>query len=167
MRAAGANGDPFTPAGAQFHPVSMKLWKARLAGALMVPVPLLIALIAITILAHQPLLWIGVAALVAFIAWLTWLIPRQVRAIGWAATNDELLIRRGIMFKSMCAVPYGRMQFVDLNEGPLDRWMGIASVKLHTAAATTDANIPGLPKEDAILLRDRLSALGNAEMAGL
>ena len=59
------------------------------------------------------------------------------------------------------------MQFVDLNEGPLDRWMGIASVKLHTAAATTDANIPGLPKEDAILLRDRLSALGNAEMAGL
>lgn len=160
-------GDPFNPPGAQFRPVSMRLWKARLAGALIVPAIALIAAIVTAVITKSIVAWIVVAAVIAFGIWLTWLIPRQVRAIGWAVTNEELLIRRGIMFKSLCAVPYGRMQFVDVKEGPLDRWMGIASVELHTASATTDADIPGLPKEDANLLRDRLSALGNAEMAGL
>jgi len=64
-------------------------------------------------------------------------------------------------------VPYGRMQFVDVTRGPLERAFGIATVQLHTAAAHTDARIPGLVPEEAARLRDRLGNLGQARTAGL
>jgi membrane protein YdbS with pleckstrin-like domain len=59
------------------------------------------------------------------------------------------------------------MQLVDLRAGPIDRALGIATLQLHTAAATTDAAIPGLVPEVAAALRDRLAALGEQRAAGL
>jgi hypothetical protein len=59
------------------------------------------------------------------------------------------------------------MQLVDVQAGPLDRRFGIARLQLHTAAATTDASIPGLPTAEAGRLRDQLAALGEARSAGL
>ena len=56
---------------------------------------------------------------------------------------------------------------VDLRAGPIDRWLGIATVQLHTAAATTDATIPGLVPLDAAAFRDRLAARGEERTAGL
>jgi membrane protein YdbS with pleckstrin-like domain len=64
-------------------------------------------------------------------------------------------------------VPYGRMQFVDVTAGPLDRRFGLASVQLHTASAATDARIPGLVPDEAARLRDRLASQGEARAAGL
>ena len=71
--------------------------------------------------------------------WELWLIPRQVRAMGYALTKNHLLWRRGVMFRSLSTIPYGRMQYVDTSQGPLARRLGIAEVKLHTASASTDA----------------------------
>ena len=76
--------------------------------------------------------------------WLWWLIGRQVRAIGYADRADDLLVVSGILFKRLVVVPYGRMQQVDVRRGPIERYLGLATVQLHTAAATTDASIPGL-----------------------
>ena len=45
--------------------------------------------------------------------------------------------------------------------------IGIATVRLHTAAAATDARIPGLESDEAARLRDRLAELGEAQAAGL
>jgi membrane protein YdbS with pleckstrin-like domain len=59
------------------------------------------------------------------------------------------------------------MQMVDLQAGPIDRWLGISTVQLHTAAATTDAAIPGLLPAEATALRDRLAARGEERTAGL
>ena len=59
------------------------------------------------------------------------------------------------------------MQFVDTSQGPLARALGIAEVKLHTAAATTDATINGLPVGEAERLRQILSERGEQRMAGL
>jgi membrane protein YdbS with pleckstrin-like domain len=94
-------------------------------------------------------------------------VTRRVRAWGYAERDDDLLVRKGIMFRTLVVVPYGRMQYVDVQAGPLDRRLGIAQVQLHTAAAATDATIPGLPPEEAERLRDRLSARGEARLAGL
>jgi membrane protein YdbS with pleckstrin-like domain len=51
--------------------------------------------------------------------------------------------------------------------GPIARSFGLVSVKLHTAAATSDAQVRGLTPDDAGALRDRLTALGEAHAAGL
>ena len=55
-----------------------------------------------------------------------------------------------IMFHKATVVPYGRLQFVDVDAGPIDRMFGLATVKLHTASASTDATIPGLPRQRPI-----------------
>jgi membrane protein YdbS with pleckstrin-like domain len=113
--------------------------------------------------------WAALAALavLAVTAWEWWLIGRQVAAIGYAERGDDLVVTQGIMFKQLVLVPYGRMQLVDLKAGPVDRRYGMATLQLHTAAATTDAVIPGLPVAEAERLRDRLAALGEARSAGL
>lgn len=111
--------------------------------------------------------WIAPAVIAAFLVWAFWLIPRQVRAIGYAELEEDLMIRKGVMFRSIAVVPYGRMQFVDVQAGPLDRWGDIAKVQLHTASPTSDAVIPGLPPAEAARLRDRLAARGEAQLAGL
>jgi uncharacterized protein len=94
-------------------------------------------------------------------------VGRRYRSWGYAEREDDLLVRRGVMFARLSVVPYGRMQFIDVTAGPLERSFGLASVRLHTAAAATDARIPGLEREEAARLRDRLAELGEAQAAGL
>lgn len=95
---------------------------------------------------------------------LTW---RRYRAWGYAEREDDLLVRRGVMIRRLTVVPYGRMQFVDVTAGPVDRAFGLATVQLHTAAAATDARIPGLERAEADRLRDQLASLGETKATGL
>jgi len=93
--------------------------------------------------------------------------PRRVRAIGYALRDDDLLFRRGILFQRFVAVPYGRMQLVDISRGPVARMLGLAELKFVTAAASSGVLIPGLPLERAEQLRDHLVAVAETRRAGL
>ncbi|CAL8969664.1 hypothetical protein CELL_00573 [Cellulomonas sp. T2.31MG-18] len=157
----------FQPADIVWTPVSPRLAAARLTVAAIVLVPLLVAGVVWAVLTGAAAVWIAPAAVLAVGVWLGWLVPRQVRAVGYAERAEDLLIRRGIMFKTLVVVPYGRMQYVDVNAGPVDRSFGIAAVQLHTAAPNTDASIHGLRPEEAARLRDRLASRGEARLAGL
>ncbi len=94
-------------------------------------------------------------------------VERRFRAWGYLERDDDLLVRRGVLVRRLSVVPYGRLQFVDVVAGPLDRRYGLATVVLHTAAAATDAAVPGLTTAEATRLRDRLAALGEARAAGV
>ncbi len=95
------------------------------------------------------------------------LTPRRVRAIGYQLRADDLLFRRGLMFQRFVSVPYGRMQLVDINRGPLARAVGLSELKFVTAAASTGVTIPGLPEARAEELRDTLVSLAESRRAGL
>ncbi|MFD0270739.1 PH domain-containing protein [Streptomyces sp. NPDC127106] len=103
----------------------------------------------------------------AVLAWGWGLLERNWRSWRYAERADDLLISRGVLWQGQTVVPYGRMQLVEVTSGPLERRFGLASVQLHTAAAATDAKIPGLLPAEAERLRDRLTALGEARSAGL
>jgi membrane protein YdbS with pleckstrin-like domain len=92
---------------------------------------------------------------------------RRFHAWGYAERAEDLLVRRGVMVRRLSVVPYGRMQFVDVVAGPLERRWGLATVRLHTAAAASDARVPGLPAAEAERLRDRLAMLGESRAAGV
>jgi membrane protein YdbS with pleckstrin-like domain len=92
---------------------------------------------------------------------------RRVRAWAYCEREDDLLVRRGLLVSRLSVVPYGRMQFIDVTSGPAERAFKLATVHLHTAAAATDARIPGLTADEAARLRDRLAMLGEAQAAGL
>jgi len=115
------------------------------------------------------LVWLLVIPAVVFLIALVnaAITPRRVRAIGYRLRDDDLLVRRGILFQRFAAVPYGRMQLVDVNRGPLARALGLAEVKLVTAAAASNVTVPGLPMADAEQLRDRLVELAESRRAGL
>ncbi|WP_422386457.1 PH domain-containing protein [Cryobacterium ruanii] len=110
--------------------------------------------------------WVGLAVLVVSIINLVFE-PRRVRSIGYLLREDDLLFRRGILFQRFVAVPYGRMQLIDITRGPIARWLGLADLKFVTAAATAGVSIPGLAEADAEGLRDRLVELAESRRAGL
>ncbi|MGF7235996.1 MAG: PH domain-containing protein [Frankia sp.] len=111
------------------------------------------------------LLAAGLAVVAGFV--LDWFVARRVGAWAYLERADDLLVRRGVMVRRLSVVPYGRMQFVDVTAGPFERPFGLATVRMHTAAAATDARIPGLAGPDAARLRDQLAQLGEAQAAGL
>ena len=158
---------PFDPIGVRWEPVSPRLTTVRLATVSMVLVLPLAGGVLAAVLSGLAALWAVPGALALVGLWLALLIPRQVRAIGYAERDDDLLVRRGVMMRNLVVVPYGRLQFVDVHAGPLDRLAGVARVQLHTASASSDAAIPGLRPAEASLLRDRLAARGEARLAGL
>ena len=115
--------------------------------------------------------WAGalaVLALLGTIVALSWrLATRRWHSWGYALRDADLVLRRGVLFRKLTVVPFGRMQFIDIAQGPLDRLWNLAGVQLHTAAAATDARIPLLPLDEARRLREELTALGEAHASGL
>ena len=111
--------------------------------------------------------WVATAFIVLLVGGNLLVLPRRVRAIGFQLRDDDLLFRKGIMFHRQVAVPYGRMQLVDINRGPLLRAFGLSELKFVTAATSSDLTIPGLPFEEAEQLRDELVALAETRRAGL
>jgi membrane protein YdbS with pleckstrin-like domain len=111
--------------------------------------------------------WAVAAGMGLIAAWAAWLMVRQVTAHAWAERADDLIVKRGRVFRSVTVVPYGRMQYVEVSAGPIARAFGIARVQLHTASPGTDAHLAGVPAEEAARLRDRLTARGEARLAGL
>lgn len=116
---------------------------------------------------HQQWVWIPAAVVIAITLVTLVVLPRQARSIGYQLRADDLVFRRGILWQRMVAVPYGRMQLVDITHGPLDRGFGIAQLKLVTAAAATGVTIPGLTQAAAERLRDTLIDVAETRRTGL
>lgn len=161
--------DLFAPPDTAWQRVSPALARMRRSLLAAAAVIALLLVGAAKVLLDLPLLWIvpPLALVLGLAAFGWWLVGRNARRWGYAERDDDLYITRGALFRTLVVVPYGRMQFVDVQAGPLDRAYGIARIQLHTASPGTSAQIPGLPAEDAARLRDRLTSLGEAQAAGL
>jgi membrane protein YdbS with pleckstrin-like domain len=105
---------------------------------------------------------VAVAAAIAAV-----LLRNRYRSWAYREREEDLIVARGVLVRRISVVPYGRMQFVEVTAGPVERVFKLATVQLHTAAAHSDARIPGLERNEAARLRDRLATLGEAKAAGL
>lgn len=170
-----ASNEPIDPAGVEWTRVDEKLITVRfISGALgtlvvfaVVGAPLVLD--AMDIIGGIPL-WLSIPVVAGVVIWSIVdlaLIPRRTRAIGYYEREDDLLVRRGILFQKLEAVPYGRLQYVDIQAGPLMRRFGLCNVQLKTASSATDASIPGVTRQEGARLREELSARGQARLAGL
>jgi membrane protein YdbS with pleckstrin-like domain len=149
------------------HP-SPALWKLRRAELALVT--LLLALIVGVIFAPT----LGAVACVVSIlvvlvagALSSWFVRNRFRAWRYQERHEDLLVARGVMVRRLSVVPYGRMQYVEVTSGPMERLFKLSTVKLHTAAAASDARIPGLEHDESARLRDRLTELGESQAAGM
>lgn len=154
----------------EWRRVSPKYAVADLVLNLLLDAAVLVALVVVLVVVRDdvPLVVpIALGALFVVLLVNSLLAFRRVRAIGYILREDDLLFRRGIMFERVIAVPYGRLQMVDVTRGPLLRALGLATLKFVTASAATGVNLPGLRLEDAEQLRDRLVALAETRRSGL
>jgi uncharacterized protein len=153
--------------GARWSRPSPKLWRMRLTELLVTGS--VVTVLALAVAAGGGALALGATAVVAvaLVALAATFVRNRYRAWGYLERDEDLLVRRGVMFQRLSVVPYGRMQFVEVTAGVMERLFGLSTVKLHTAAARSDARIPGLGPHEAARLRDRLAALGEAKAAGL
>ena len=118
------------------------------------------------ILPHVPrwALFVAIGAL-----WLVSMIvvPFRVRAMKYILRDDDFVFRRGIIFQRQVAVPYGRLQLIDVSRGPIARLLGLSELRLVTASASSGVVIPGIVRDRALSLRDDLVAVAETRRAGL
>jgi uncharacterized protein len=150
-----------------WRPVSAKLIAVELIRRLGTLLVLAVAVVVAWDLTGAAAFGAALAAVVVLAGWLVWITARAVHAWGYAERPHDLLVRHGLLVRRLSIVPYARMQFVDVTAGPVERAFGLATVRLHTASAASDARVPGLPPAEAVRLRDRLTALGEDRSEGL
>ena len=119
----------------------------------------------------EALRFVGLAVIAVFGLWGLWWIlttPRRTRALGYALESNHLMARRGIVFRSMSSMPYGRIQYVDVDSGPLERMCGVARLTVRTAGTTTGTMVLfGIPLNVAEELRADLVRRADERMAAL
>ena len=95
---------------------------------------------------YAPLVLIGGLLL----AWPAYSVPRR----GYVLRDKDLLFKKGLLWRSVTAVPFNRIQHVETSDTPFDRRYGVATLQLFTAGGSgADLKIDGLGKEVAEKLR--------------
>lgn len=153
--------------GGVWHQISRKYVTVQVISTGSFLVIVIAATLVLALLMHQLWAWIPGGVLTVILAWTLAILPRQARSIGYQLRDDDLVFRRGILWQRFVAVPYGRMQLIDITHGPLDRGFGIAQLKFVTAAAATGVVIPGLEQSTAETLRDHLVEVAESRRTGL
>lgn len=157
--------------GAQgLKPVSPKLIPARYLASIpghLISLALIVGTAAVAV--WFELWWLLIPALIP----LTWMLPsllltpRRVRALGYLDGEQELTTAKGILFREVSTTPYGRVQSVEIHEGPIERRFGLSTLSFTTASTGADSSIPGLPRAEAERLKELLTRRGIERMQSL
>src|SRR5690606_40691189 len=84
---------------------------------------------------------------------------RRYMARGYVMGEDRLRVVRGLWFRSDTVVPFGRVQHIDVHQGPIERAYGLATLVLHTAGThSASVALPGLGHDDAVAMREEIRA---------
>ena len=84
---------------------------------------------------------------------------RRYRAWGYQEGEDELVVKHGLMVRQLTVVPFGRVQHIDVAQGPIQRMLGLATLVLNTAGTRGAAvRLPGLLHAQAETMRDHIRA---------
>ena len=152
MDRADGDGDALTP----LHPNYVKL--VRL-GTVLIALPLVAGALALEFAEKLPRgAFIAPILLVAI--YLVIRTPlRRYHARGFQMGADRLRVVRGLIFRSDTVVPFGRVQHIDVHQGPVERGYGLATLVLHTAGNhNASVALPGLGRDDALAMREEIRA---------
>jgi hypothetical protein len=150
--AASQDGDGgFRP----LHPAAPFIWRVVGVPATTIVAGVVVAIVlaaagpepAAAIAGSLALVGIGVAA---------WHPTLRYRYWRYRVGDDALELRHGVWFRTSAAVPFHRIQQIDVEQGPIQRRYDVVTLRLRTASAMSDATVPHLAAAEADLLRERL-----------
>lgn len=137
-------------------PRVVQVWRITTTIALLVPlVPA--SVIATVVLGRLGLL-VPLAALGLLVLFAGWYPRARWERWRWQLTPRALELSYGVVVRTHEAVPYFRIQQIDVAQGPLDRLLDLATLQVTTASASGSASLPGVPAAQAPLVRAELLA---------
>ena len=129
------NDSSFSIATEPLPPSVRKLWRL---SALASGVVLAVGSVALAAVVDNTLVFplgIAFAAVVAVARFLV--VDAQYRQWRWGLDERWIERRSGVVIRTTQVVPRSRVQTVTTRTGPLDRWLGLRSVIVHTAGTHT------------------------------
>ena len=139
------------------HPAVRTVWSVQvvLVGLIVVGTAGLVIVAA----GAEPVWLATLLPLVAGVAWgATAGVALRYRRWGFRFAAEALELRWGVWFRTVSAVPYHRIQQIDVEQGPIERRLGIVKLALKTASTASDGQVPGIRAEEAEGIRERLVA---------
>lgn len=163
--------EPFAPPADTWRRISPRLSLIRrISGTITMAIIFIPLTVASWFFLTTYIAWLPFAVGGLGLAWWLWLFIRAgrfVRAMGWARRDHDLCFVKGLMFRDLSIIPFGRIQMVRVKSGPILRAFGLANIDVVTASAAANVTIPGLPGDEARALRDLIIELSDAEGSGL
>ncbi len=92
----------------------------------------------------------------AVLRWFSW------RRNGFLLHPDAVILRKGAIWRTLSVVPTARTQSVAAHQGPLERLLRVAHVRVHTVAGPVTAEIGAIDVADASALFDDTASAGVA-----
>lgn len=131
---------------------------ARLVAALsMAPLAVPVGVLAQALFGVAAAAAIAVAVLLIAASLGAWLGGLRARRVRYTLLAEGLRIRRGVCWWRETLVPRSRVQHLDLERGPIERRLGLATLVIHTAGTRMNAvRLAGLDATRARVLRDAL-----------
>jgi len=113
--------------------------------ATLVSIPFLIGALVLESAAVLPPAFIIVPVTLIALALILRLPLRRHHARGYVMSDDRLRVVRGLLFRHDTVVPFGRVQHIDVSQGPIERFFGLATLTVHTAGThNASVSLPGL-----------------------
>lgn len=92
-----------------------------------------------------------------WIVWFTlsmWLVRKNYRVEGFALRERDLIHKKGVLWHTQTALPFNRVQHLEIRQGPLEKYFGLCTLKLFTAGGqSSDLSISGIGPEEAQRLK--------------
>lgn len=137
-------------------PRIVNVWRIGLALGLALPI--LVPSVVATIAAGWWGALVGVVLLALAALWVLRWPPARYARWRWRLGSLALELQHGVIIRQYQAVPYFRIQQIDVTQGPIDRVLGLATLQVTTASSSGSASLPGLPAAEAPEIRIELLA---------
>jgi membrane protein YdbS with pleckstrin-like domain len=73
--------------------------------------------------------------------------------------NTYLSYKKGLLIRQMTVVPFSRIQHIEIDEGPFERFFKLSTLSIYTAGDSgKDLKISGLKKEQAQEIKELITA---------
>ena len=131
-----------------FVPVDPRYLRVKLAGVALTAAIVAIGTVLIAMQAGQkiqPLLIGGGLLLLLMLVAVVRVL--QVRRLAYQVREHDLSLRSGVITHRVASLPFSRVQHVNVQRGPIERSLGLATLRVSTAGP--DISIPGLARADA------------------
>jgi uncharacterized protein len=158
---SGGAARPPTPHGrgeVSLEPRVLLLWRLR-AGAVGAVTAAVVLVVSASTIGALPAAVTTAGFLLVCVAAVWWWTGLVWRAWGFRVGERALHLRHGVFVRKVSAIPFHRVQHIDIESGPLERRLGLATFVLRTASASSDSTVPALDAGHAEELRERILSL--------